>query len=126
VAVARLARWLGHFAATKDHWSDAITSIDYLDNVIVPDMMRVKQELNLPEDQAAVYIVDTWWQGLYRVQLLPDSYCERYMPDPYPATSSTRVLNPRFLSQTASYDVASNICQGHSLAHSLPRHRHAT
>jgi len=27
-----------------------------------------------------------------------------------PTTSSTRILNPRVLSQLASYDVASNIC----------------
>ena len=35
-----------------------------------------------------------------------------------PATSPTRVLNLRFLSYTATYDTASNICQD-------PRHRHA-
>ena len=38
-----------------------------------------------------------------------------------PATSSTRILNPRFLSQMASHNVAKNVCQ----AHCLPRHQHA-
>jgi len=31
-----------------------------------------------------------------------------------PATSLTRVLNPRYLSYTAPYDVTSNICQAHA------------
>jgi len=29
----------------------------------------------------------------------------------FPATSTTRIMNPHFLSETTSYDVASNICQ---------------
>ena len=38
-----------------------------------------------------------------------------------PATSSARILSPRFVSYMASYDVANTIC----LAHCPPRHRHA-
>jgi len=37
------------------------------------------------------------------------------MPGPLPATSSTRIVNPRLLCYTVFYDVAGDVCQ--ALAH---------
>ena len=63
-APEELRRGVGHLAVTKNHWSNAQTSIDLVDHVAVPAYLEEKKKLGLPPDHPAIILFDVWWGWL--------------------------------------------------------------
>jgi hypothetical protein len=68
---ALLVKWLGLFNSTPSHWSNNFTSIDWLDHIAVPFLLKRKAELGLPADSKSILLVDTWWGWLEKKEFLP-------------------------------------------------------
>lgn len=63
-APEELRRGIRHLAVTKNHWSNAQTSIEIVDHVAVPVYLEEKKKLGLQPDHPAIILLDVWWGWL--------------------------------------------------------------
>jgi hypothetical protein len=65
--------WVGVHSHTATHWSSPGTNIDFIDHVVVPYFLGVKQRLRLAADAKVVLIVDVhtaWLSDEFRNHLI--------------------------------------------------------
>ncbi|KAE9388316.1 hypothetical protein BT96DRAFT_836425 [Gymnopus androsaceus JB14] len=64
------------FSGTDTYWSNHATMHQYVKEILVPHIEKIKQELNLPSDQKTLWSIEVW--SVHRSQEFQDWMKENY------------------------------------------------
>ena len=48
----------GHITCTKNHWANEVTTLQYIDEILLPYICQTRKELNLPPHHSSLVIFD--------------------------------------------------------------------